>query len=178
VKFRFGEIRTFSPAATMGHHPIQIFDLESNVTVSIDQDRSRTELCVRTRSGAQIYHRKEPGPQTLLGPRRAGPKIVTSNFIKRSVRDQNDGKKCGLSCTRMKSKNCVERALMGVTMICWWGCGSCGRKVSNDHMGPCLECGGRIRRIMPAEIAVDVGRETLPYHGAGADSPSIKPNTG
>ena len=45
---------------------------------------------------------------------------------------------------------------MGVTRICWWGCGSCGQKVSNDHMGPCLVCGGRIRRIMPDQTAVDV----------------------
>ena len=44
---------------------------------------------------------------------------------------------------------------MGVTMMCWWGCGSCGQKVSNDHMGPCLVCGGRIRRIMPTETAID-----------------------
>ena len=32
-----------------------------------------------------------------------GPKTVTANFIKRGVRDQNDGKKQGLSYTRMKS---------------------------------------------------------------------------
>jgi len=36
--------------------------------------------------------------------------------------------------------------------FCWWGCGSCGQRVSNDHMGPCLVCGGRIRRIMPTEM--------------------------
>jgi hypothetical protein len=44
---------------------------------------------------------------------------------------------------------------MGATGICCWGCGTCGRKVSNDHMGPCLFCGGRIRRIMPEEMAID-----------------------
>ena len=39
-----------------------------------------------------------------LNPKRkpVSPKTVTANFIKRGVRDQNDGKKQGLSCTRMK----------------------------------------------------------------------------
>ena len=44
---------------------------------------------------------------------------------------------------------------MGVMRGCWWGCGSCRQKVSNDHMGPCTVCGGRIRRIMPDEMADD-----------------------
>ena len=33
-------------------------------------------------------------------------------------------------------------------MIGWWGCVACGRKVSNDHKGPCLACGGRVRRMV------------------------------
>ena len=57
---------------------------------------------------------------------------------------------------------------MGVTRICWWGCGSCGQKVSNDHIGPCLACGGRIRRIMPTEMPVEVDLEM--------DRPRIKPD--
>ena len=58
---------------------------------------------------------------------------------------------------------------MGVTRVCWWGCGSCGKKVSNDHMGPCLVCGGRIRRIMPTEMTLEAD--------LGADRPSIGSNT-
>jgi hypothetical protein len=54
-------------------------------------------------------------------------------------------------------------------MICWWGCGSCGQKVSNDHMGPCLGCGGRIRRIMPTEVGI--------YGDLGVDGLDITPNT-
>ncbi len=55
-------------------------------------------------------------------------------------------------------------------MICWWGCGSCGQKVSNDHMGPCLVCGGRIRRIMPTtEIAIE--------GDLGVDRVNITPST-
>jgi hypothetical protein len=57
---------------------------------------------------------------------------------------------------------------MGVMRICWWGCGSCGQKVSNDHLGPCFVCGGRIRRIMPTEMANEVE--------LGTDRPSIEPS--
>lgn len=57
---------------------------------------------------------------------------------------------------------------MGVTMMCWWGCESCGQKVSNDHMGPCLSCGGRIRRFMPTQMAVEVD--------LAASRPSIEPS--
>jgi hypothetical protein len=36
-------------------------------------------------------------------------------------------------------------------MIGWWGCGSCGRKVPNDHKGPCIACGGRVRRMVSVD---------------------------
>jgi hypothetical protein len=58
---------------------------------------------------------------------------------------------------------------MGVARICWWGCESCGQKVSNDHMGPCLACGGRIRRFMPTAMIVEAD--------SSAARPSIKPGT-
>lgn len=45
---------------------------------------------------------------------------------------------------------------MSIAMIGRWGCGSCGRGVSNNHMGPCPRCGGRIMRIMPVEAAVEI----------------------
>lgn len=66
---------------------------------------------------------------------------------------------------------------MGVSGIGWWGCGSCGRKVSNDHVGPCLDCGGRIRRIVPPEINAVLDLGIVPYHSAGEDRPSVKPNS-
>jgi hypothetical protein len=55
---------------------------------------------------------------------------------------------------------------MGISMVGWWGCGSCGQKVSNGHMGPCLFCGGRIRRIVPTEAVVDIGLTPGPYRMA------------
>ena len=139
--------------------------------ISAHQDReARTELWDRIRGRAQICHKKERGPQTQPQGQGLGPKTVTANFIKRLLWDQNDGKKWGLSCTRVKSANGIKRARYGGVMrICWWGLnGSCGQKVSNDHLGPCFVCGGRIRRIMPTEMANEVE--------LGTDRPSIEPS--
>jgi len=38
-------------------------------------------------------------------------------------------------------------------MIGWWGCVCCGRKVPNDHKGPCVQCGGRVSRMIASESA-------------------------
>jgi hypothetical protein len=55
---------------------------------------------------------------------------------------------------------------MGISMVGWWGCASCGQKVSNGHMGPCLTCGGEIRRIVPADAEIDLGIIPPPYRRA------------
>ena len=54
---------------------------------------------------------------------------------------------------------------MGVGMIGWWGCVSCGHKVPNDHRGPCPVCGNRIRRIVRAEIDVKPATGAAAYDG-------------
>jgi len=54
---------------------------------------------------------------------------------------------------------------MGVGMVGWWGCGSCGLKVPNDHRGPCPECRGQIRRMVPTDMAVAVELDAVPQFG-------------
>lgn len=40
--------------------------------------------------------------------------------------------------------------------IGWWGCSSCRAAVPNNHTGPCLVCGGRIGRVVPSAVRLDV----------------------
>jgi hypothetical protein len=56
----------------------------------------------------------------------------------------------------MRSETWVKVAFVDAAMIGYWGCVSCGRKVSNDHKGPCLVCGGRIRRIVSTDMGVRI----------------------
>jgi len=43
-----------------------------------------------------------------------------------------------------------------VETIGWWGCSSCRATVRNNHTGPCLLCGGRIGRVVPSAVRLDV----------------------
>jgi hypothetical protein len=52
---------------------------------------------------------------------------------------------------------------MSVGTIGYWCGESCGHRVPNDHQGPCLICGGRIRRRLPAETAIEFGVMPVPY---------------
>src|SRR5262249_24412451 len=71
-------------------------------------------------------------------------------------------KTVGLSAKRWKEQQSrlhaceriAQEAIMGIAMVGWWGCVSCGLRVPNDHMGPCPECRGEIRRIVPVESAL------------------------
>jgi hypothetical protein len=40
--------------------------------------------------------------------------------------------------------------------IGWWGCSSCRAPVPNNHTGPCAVCGGRIGRVVPSAVRLDV----------------------
>ena len=53
---------------------------------------------------------------------------------------------------------------MGGQMVGWWGCVSCGSKVPNDHRGPCMACGDRIARIVPAEMAAQIDAVPIQYY--------------
>jgi hypothetical protein len=43
----------------------------------------------------------------------------------------------------------------------WWGCLSCRAPVRNNHTGPCLVCGGRIGRVVPSAVRLDVSLGTV-----------------
>ena len=38
----------------------------------------------------------------------------------------------------------------------WWGCLSCKTRVGNKHTGPCIVCGGRIGRVVPANMQLNL----------------------
>src|SRR6185369_16284169 len=78
-----------------------------------------------------------------------GPKTITAAFIKRPNRRQTPGNTSALSSPLIANRTSGSR--MERNMIGWWGCVACGRKVSNDHKGPCAECGGRVRRMVSQE---------------------------
>jgi len=60
---------------------------------------------------------------------------------------------------------------MGGSTVGWWGCGSCGQKVPNDHRGPCPECRGQIRRMVPRVVSSNVDAAPLPFVSAASPAP-------
>ena len=59
---------------------------------------------------------------------------------------------------------------MSDSTVGWWGCGSCGQKVPNDHRGPCPECRGEIRRMVPRDVSLNVDAAPLPFVDAAAQA--------